>query len=373
MRRPLGWTFLGLALALPGAAQVQQAGSGASTQAPVADPLASVLIATTDGGAAGALDLARGGPPWDVTTLARTGGGRLLRRFGPDAWLVDPAAGKVERIPLAGGPSEVLDLGASRPQDVHVAPSPSGPVAWISRQDDPRLARLDLTTGVLTDSVDLSPLGASLRLGTLERDGTRLFVQVEIVTPTAVGGQGALAVVDLVGESLVDVDPVQPGVQPIFLAGAPPHLKMQVVPETRTLFVSATQGTNDTQGAIEMVDLDALASIGFAVSEQQLGDLGGFVLTSPAGGYLVFHTDFAASTHLVPFTVAGGATFGELILLLGDVVDALTFDPRTGFLYLPSGVAAGPQGVWVLDTATNEVLGGGPIPTGLRARDVIVR
>jgi hypothetical protein len=220
--------------------------------------------------------------------------------------------------------------------------------------------------------------GAAIELGTMERDGARLFVQVRVAA--AAGAEdareldtGALAVVDLATETLLDVDPVAPGVQGVALQGAPPRFRMQIVPGTRRLFVSTTDSTNDVRGGVEMVDLDALASVGYAVSEATgHSDMGGFVMLDDDAGYYVFHTDLLASTHLVPFTVSGGpAPSPAIVDLLGDTVDSLAYDPILRRLYLPSGFAGGPSGLHVYSTVTNEPLGP-PLDTGLRPQDVLV-
>lgn len=364
--------FLVLALlvsTVPASAQVAQH----AVTTPVKKPFGHLFAVTTSGPAAGTILDVRGGPPWNVATVGTTAGGTLLRRFGPDLFVVHTFGDVVERQPVAGGASQLYDLGPdSMPQDVLVATSGT---AWVTRRNDPFLARIDLATGVVSDVLDLSFLGDGMpiALGTLERDGTRLFVQVKVFGAVPVGGDfGLLAVVDLVTETLIDVDPIQAGVQGIALGGAPPRLKMQIVEPTRTLFVSATEGTFDGAGAIEMVDLDALTSIGFALTEKQTAELSGFVMTSPGAGWFVFHTDFAASTHLKPFTIAGGPAPGpEVLVLLGDQVSSLAYDAREQQLYLPSGFAGAP-GVWVVDTLTQELVGNGPIPTGAPPRDVIL-
>jgi hypothetical protein len=342
-----------------------------------------LYAATTDGGALGAAVQVRGGPPWVVQTLGMTDGGRQLRRFGRQVYVVNDVAGTITRLPAAAsGVPQVYDLGpTSEPQDIHV-PGPQAqlvPIAYVTRRHDPFLHRLDLTTGQGTDVVDLGPVGggAEIALGTLERDGTRLFVQVRVFDSggSLTGGDdtGVLAVVDLTTHTLIDVDPAQPGVQGVALQGAPPRLKMQILPGTRTLFVSTTDGFLDGRGGIEMVDLDTLTSIGFALSEQQVADLGGFVMIKPDEGFFVFHTDLLPSTHLMHFTIEAGPDPGpEIIVLLEDTVDALAYNPFSGRIFLPSGFSSAPRGIYVFDAQTQQPVGSGPIDTGMRPHDVIL-
>lgn len=360
-----------LLAALLGGIQVQDAGPVAANS--------RLWALTTDDSLTGAVVGVRGGPPWNAKLLAHTDGGRLLRRFGRNLFAVNAAAGTIRRAPLAGGQVQDYDLGpGSEPQDIHVPLALQfTPVAYVTRRFDPFLLELDLATGASRDVVDLSPVGggAPIALGTMERDGSRLFVQVRVEEGAEVpgGARGVLAVVDLVQQALIDVDPLAPGVQGIALQGAPPRFKMQIVSRARTLFVSTTDSFLDARGGIERVDLDLLASIGFALTEEVGGsDMGGFVMTTPDEGYYVFHTDLLASTHLKHFTIPGGPDPGtEIVVLLNDTVDVIAHDPPRRAVFLPSGFAWGTPGLYMVSTRTNQVLGP-PIDTLLRPHDVVV-
>ena len=336
-----------------------------------------LVAVTADGFADGSGELVdvRGGPPWSAAPLATTGGGRHVRRFGRSYWVTDEASGRVTRFRGDGTLLLELHLGdQSMPQDVW-RPDPTR--AFVTRRDATGLLRVELASGVVHEAVDLSVLAGpseTIVQRTMEQDGARLFVQVGLLGSQG-ASRGVLAVVDLATETLLDVDPLAPGVQGIALDGAPPHLKMQVVPSTRTLFVSSTDGRLDNRGGIEMVDLDGLVSVGYAVTEAQAGgvDLGGFVLTSPAGGYLVFHTDIVPSTHLHAFTLAGGMEAPELLTLLGDAVEVLVHDRARGRLYLPSGFASfgALPGIHVFDASTGRPVGS-PIQTGMKPHDLVL-
>ena len=347
-------------------------------------PAEHLYAVTSNGAGSGALLDIRGGPPWRVRTLALTDGGRRLRQFEKHLYVVNSETGTIQRVPASGiGASQVYHLGpTSEPQDVLV-PSPQAQIlqlAYVTRRNDPFLLVLNLITGSAADALDLSPVGggASIALGTMERVGNRLFVQVRVLDGTDSSGSaadtggddGVLAVVELPGLTLLDVDPNAPGIQGIALEGAPPHLKMQVV--EKRLFVSTTDGWVDGRGGIEMVDLDTLASLGLALSEQEIADLGGFVMTKPDEGFFVFHTDLLASTHLKHFTIAGGPDPGfEIVVLLGDTPEPLAHDPVLHRIFLPSALAT-PAGLHVVDAITQTPVGA-PIDTGAYPpHDVIV-
>jgi len=337
---------------------------------PVPDAL---WVLTADGPGAGKVVAVQSRPPWLARAVAPTDGALFLRRFGHALYAVNRSAGTIRRVPERGGSIRDYDIGAlSEPQDVHVrVPATSfPPVAYVTRRYDPVLLELDLVSGETSDFVDLSPLGngADIALGTLERDGDRLFVQVRV--EDVPGASGVLAVVDLAEGELVDVDPLAMGVQGIALAGAPPRGKMQIL--GRTLFVSATESSLDARGGIERIDLDTLASTGFAITEEEGGsDMGGFVMIAPDEGYYVFHTDLLASTHLKHFTAGGPDPGPEIVVLLNDTVEVIAHDPRGRRIFLPSGFAWDTPGLYVVSTETHEVVGP-PIETPLRAHDVIV-
>jgi|GEM_PF-3332786 len=343
-------------------------------------PRERLFCASANAGALGELLDIRGGPPWNVQSVGLTDGGRRLRRFGRQLYVVHTTGSTISRFAPGVG-QQVYDLGhGSEPQDI-LDPAPAAsfaPLAFVTRRENPNLHRLNLVTGVGVDVLDLSPVGGGdpIALGTMARDGNRLFVQVRVFRGKSEAEEmdaGVLAVVDLPSLSLVDVEPLTPGVQGVALQGAPPHLKMQVVQETRTLFVSTTDGILDNRGGIEMVDLDGLTSVGYALSEAQSADLGGFVMITPTTGYFVFHTDLLASTHLKRFTIAGGPDPGpEIIVLLGAVVDVLEYDPRLDRIFLPTGDAGGPQGIYVFDAITKQQIGPGPIATPMRPHDLVV-
>jgi hypothetical protein len=184
----------------------------------------------------------------------------------------------------------------------------------------------------MADSVDLSLFADAdgrPELGAMFRDGDRLFVQIRRFNEEGPGGFAPpmyLAVIDLRTETLIDVDPDTPGVQAITLQGTSPKHRMQVVPGTRMLFVSATGGFFD-QGGIEAIDLDALGSRGLVIRESDGltgADLGPFVMVDADRGFLVYSTDLDLSSHLQPFSLTKGVDPGRnLHVSVGYAVPAL--------------------------------------------------
>ena len=239
--------------------------------------------------------------------------------------------------------------------------------AYVTRAGSTHLYRVDPQTGVGSDVIDLGVFADADGNPDMERmatDGSRLFIQLRRLGPPPVGvpreTNGAIAVVDLASESLIDVDPSTPEIDAIELAGPAPRLRMHVDGDGEFLLVSATDGDHlSLGGGVEFVDLQTLASDGLLPAEAELAALGGFVMTGESEGYFLFHTDFAPSNHLQRFTIAGGPIQEpEIVFDFGVYLDALLFDPGTGLLYMP----ASEGGLHVVDTATNEPVTLQPVP-----------
>jgi len=237
---------------------------------------------------------------------------------------------------------------AAAPRDVAVVDRGT---AYVSRAAAPSILRLDLDTGATTGAIDLTPLGVGDGNPVMEtmlvHDG-RLYVQLagEVALPPE---PHFIAVIDLATEQIVDADPVEPGVQAIPLAGTGPRFKMQVVPGANRLLVSAT-GTFTDQGGLELVDLDALASLGVVIPEFEdaVGnDLGAFAMVDADRGWLVFSTDIVLSSHLHPFTLSAGAETFEAATALFYFAPHLVYDDRTDTLFWPE-----PGGVRAFDATT---------------------
>ena len=107
--------------------------------------------------------------------------------------------------------------------------------AYLTRSESSQLLRLDLGSGATADVVDLGSFGGddgNPDMASLVEFEGRLFIQLRRRNDL-VGGfdTPTLAIVDLAAETLTGS---------IDLIGTAPRFKMQIVPETRRLFLSAT-------------------------------------------------------------------------------------------------------------------------------------
>ncbi len=285
--------------------------------------------------------------------------------------------GTVTRVNPQGG-RRVYTLGRANPPDDLAVYKKR--YAYISRPNATRLLRLDLRNGRLKEVVDLSSFADSdgvPDLGTMALHGDRLFIQIRrlnATSPTGYESPAYLAVVDLRTEQLVDADATLGGVQGIRLTGTSPKHRMQVIPKSGRLLVSATGGFHD-KGGLEEIDLANLRSLGLAIREEDgmVGaDLGPFVLISRDQGYLVYSTDLDLSSHLKPFSLTWGVDPDpELHVSVGYAVPALEHDPRTDTLFVPDGTFDS-QGVLVFQASTGERLAPRPIPSSGPPTDLMM-
>jgi hypothetical protein len=178
---------------------------------------------------------------------------------------------------------------------------------------------------------------------------------------------------DLDSEQLIDTDPTRIGLQAIELAGTFPKMKMQVVEQTRKLFVSATGAFFDA-GGIEVIDLDNLRSEGLAIREADDltgADLGAFVMVGPDRGFLAYSTDLLLSSHLHQFSLVGGVDPRELAVALDYFSPAIELDPGTNTVYFPLGGSLD-NGLHAFDATTGARLTGSLIATSGPPTDLVV-
>ena len=319
--------------------------------------------------------------PWEFRSPEiETGMDATLHyRFGR-LYAVSRTDANVTVIARRGRVRNVVELDqGSEPADIAVINSR---LAYVSRRNATHLLRLNPETGAKTDVVDLSLFADAdgrPELGAMIRDGDHLFVQIRRFNEDGPGGfapPGYLAVVDVRTETLIDVDPVLPGIQAIELQGTSPKHRMQIDPASRSLFVSATGGFFD-EGGIEVIDLDTLTSRGLVIRESDGltgADLGPFVMVDGDRGFLVYSTDLDLSSHLQPFSLSRGVDGGpNLNVSVGYAVPSLAHDSRRDLFFVPDGVHDR-QGVHVFDVESWQRLSDKPTAvTGLPTDILLLR
>jgi DNA-binding beta-propeller fold protein YncE len=302
----------------------------------------------------------------------------VVRHFSGKTYVVNRRSGEIQVIDPRTFDTEFrFSVGSdSAPHDIMVLDERT---AYVSRFESSLLYKVNPSTGELLATVDLGPLADAdgvPEMSMMALDGSHLLVQVQrldrnnSLQPVA---PSYLAVVDLADDTLIDVDPVEPGVQGIVLTGLIPDLKMHVEPSRRRLYVSTPGRWHDSAGGIDEVDLDGLRALGFVVTEADFAlQMGPFAMVSDQKGYVITHTDITISSHLAVFSRADGSRLSTPWERVGVKVENLAFDPVTDQLFVPFPDPVTGGGVVVLDTISDTVLTGSPVDTGLPPHDLVV-
>lgn len=247
--------------------------------------------------------------------------------------------------------------------------------AYVSRYERTQLLLVNPATGALLDSLDLAPFADAdglPEMSMMARAGDRLFVQLaRLDRPGGWGpaGAGALAVVDVTSNTLVDADPATAGVQPIALAGANPQGKMHVDESTGTLFVACAGVLGAWDGGVERVDLLSLRSDGWVLREEDVdGDVGAFVMRG-AACFVLVSDDYFFDTRLLRFEE--GTAEPALLFERNAFLPAILHDPVTDHVFVADRTPSAP-GVHVFDGASGERLTPNAISTGLPPVDMAI-
>ncbi len=242
--------------------------------------------------------------------------------------------------------------------------------AYVSCYDQAVLLRVDVTSGTVLETYDTSGFadadGLPETAWMTAREGL-LYIACQKLDrnnwyePT---GPGALLVFDMGNKTWVDMDGLSPGIQPIGLTGADPYTRIETVGNGSggwNLRVGCVglYGIND--GGIEDVDPVSGASLGYVVTEQELGgDIAAFASTGDDIHVLV--SDVSFITSLRKFDSSDGSV---TILKTGNgyVYADITWDGEFQ-LYLADRTL-GASGLRVFDTNSGAELTTGPLGTGL--------
>ena len=241
------------------------------------------IFVTTSGGinSAGTLYRIKRTFPWSVVSAAPLqSSDAVVQTFGRFVYVVEPATDEIKVFRFDGALVNTFSVGAgTEPRDIAIV-SPT--LAYVSRANSSHLYRVNPQTGVGTDVINLSFFGGSDSNPDMERMiivNGRLFIQLRRIDSqesVAAGNlpNGAIAVIDIATETIIDASPTSILPDPIELMGPSPRLRMDVYKDS--LLVSSTAEDHlNLQGGIELVDLNTLSSQGFVVAESDVAALGG--------------------------------------------------------------------------------------------------
>ena len=290
----------------------------------------------------------------------------IVNRLGQDNILVLDAMDL--RTPLTqfsvGNGANPHDIEIVAPDKAYVTRYDVASLLIVNPQDGAELGQIDLSAFADADGLP--------EVSQIVRVADRLYLSCQRLDRN--GGWGPadvsyLIVVDLVTDTLVDVDPDAEGVQGIALSVANPN-SMAVVGEQ--IAVGVVVGFGDRSGGVEIVDTVTSRSLGLAVSEEDLGgDITSMVLVDQNRGYaVVADENFANSVR--PFELSGGNVGAPLENISGGFIPNLAVDGDR-LIVADRGSFSDPAsaGLKFYDAATGAFLSG-PIDTGLPPQDIVV-
>lgn len=310
--------------------------------------------------------------PWSVSgDLAVTPGDAVGRLHDGRLYVVGRGGASLLQV-YATQPSLTLlrefSLGAGRnPQDI--AFDTQGR-AFVSCYDQALLLRVDVEAGTVTQTYSTAAFADNDGLpetSWLLARGDRLFVTCQRLDranwylPT---GPGRLLVFDMAAGQWIDAEPAQPGLQGITLAEADPCTRIEPIGigghERLRVGCAGVYGALD--GGIVEVDPQALTSLGWVVTEAQLGgDLTAFVSVGPQNVWAVVTDIVTGDTNLVHWT--GGGT-GTVVRPGGGWVFADLAGDGGCQVFLADRTPAA-SGLRVFDACTGAMLTAAPLATGL--------
>lgn len=232
--------------------------------------------------------------------------------------------------------------------------------------------------GFVRGSIDLGPLTDADGVPEMDTGaivGGRLFLTLQRLDRDAFfrpSEDSLLAVIDVASDALIDVDPSTDAIDGIVLAGKNPFTGGQglMFDGDGNIVVNDVGSFGDlADGGIERIDPRTLTSLGFLMTETELGgNLTDFVLVDERTGYAVV-TDLQFRNFLVRIDPTERRIVDTLIASDEYLVD-LELEPTRGELYLTDRTLRAP-GIRIFRTSDGVELTPEPIDTGLPPFDVV--
>ena len=200
--------------------------------------------------------------------------------------------------------------------------------------------------------------------------GKRLFVGVQRMDRNAWKPEGTsyMAVVDTGADTIVDCDGATLGLQPVRLDATNPFSEIQMDPAGRGIYVACPGAWGTVDGGVEMIDPDAMTSLGVVLSGAEAGgDITDVVIVSATKGYVVV-TDSNFHTVLLAFDPETGQVVGT-VYAPGDFVIQDIEQAQNGELFVADRTPTKP-GIRIYDIDTDAESTAQPIDTGLPPFDI---
>lgn len=255
--------------------------------------------------------------------------------------------------------------GGSNPQDVaFVNPTKM----FVTRNDSNTMWIMNPQTGLQTGSIDLSSFAdadgcCEMHQMFLYQD--HLFVTIQRLDRNIWGPEGTsyMVVIDAEADTIVDTDPVTPGVQSITLTNTNPFSEIQLDPATGYLYVACLGFLGIFDGGVEVIDPNSLATMGTIFTESSAqGDILDVEIVNGQLGYCLIG-NASWYTDMISFNPSAGTKTQTIYAGTEWVLQDIDRAP-TGELLLADRTPVKP-GVRVYDAVTGSEITSNPIDVGL--------
>ena len=328
------------------------------------------VVLTTDYSTFGGVSIMQRQAPWTIEPDVEVVGGDPIARWHEGLVYVVNRGGanNVQVLDPQQGYTTILQfsVGAGRnPQDIAFD---SEGDAYVSCYDEAVLLQVDKETGAIITSWSTEPFADADGLpetAWMETADDLLYIACQRLdrddwyAPT---DASYLAVFDMAAEQWVDVDPAAPGVQGIVLTGTNPFAQLEPVAARQQLRVCCVGYWGLLDGGVETVDLVARTSLGFEITEQELGGDVLDMATALDGWRFAIVSNPSFETAVVRYAPASGDV-AVVDQAAGYVHADLAFD-GTFMIYVADRTLAN-HGLRVFDAVGATELTSAPLPAGL--------
>ncbi len=204
--------------------------------------------------------------------------------------------------------------------------------------------------------------------------GERLYVSLQLLDQNdrfSVTDRSLLAVIDVVSDEVVDLDPSTPEPDGITLAGKNPFSDLIVDEEAGKILVAEVGSFSDIgDGGLDVVDLASNRAEGFAITEAELGgNLSAVALADDRRGYAII-LDENFTNLVVRFDLVDRALVATLFVS-EDFLPDIAYSAARDELYLADRSDSLP-GLRVFGGQDDLPIGEGPIDTGLPPNSILL-
>lgn len=316
------------------------------------------------------------GPPRTVApTLATVSSDAVLRYFDGLLYVVNRFGfDNIQVLDPASGYTTVREFSVGNGSNPHDIAFVSRTKAYVTRYGSSDLWIVNPQTGAHTGTISLAQFADADGIPEMDRMAVwagRLFVTVErldrdnFFLPT---DSSQVVVIDPTTDTIVDADPVAPGVQGILLPYQNPSTELIVDP-AGMLVVGCAGAPGVMDGGIVRLNPSTLTVAATEITEASLGgDVNDVSVFDAGHGYAVV-SDASYNTQLKAYNRATHAVTSMPFSTVGFNIGDTEINDR-GELWLCDRTPGNP-GVRVFDAATGAQITLSPLSTGLPPADIV--